>query len=312
MKRTIKTLLAASVVAGTAATAVAYFGLVNVGADDPHLPAVHAFLSMARDRSIEVRSRDIQVPDLQDEALIRAGAGNYNSMCIGCHLAPGTAETELSQSLYPAPPNLTKIGVNGNPAATFWTIKHGIKATGMPAWGKSMGDPYIWGMVAFMQQLPTLDAQQYQTLVASSSGHQHGGGETIMHNHEGQHGGAEAADEDHHAGEMAGMSQHDAAVEDHHAGEAAGASQHDAASEDHHAGEKAEAGHHDSAAQDHHAGEAAGASRHDAAGEDHHAGEMVGMSHHDAEQAADKPAAKSKLAANSHTHADGKEHVHAN
>jgi mono/diheme cytochrome c family protein len=275
MKRTIKTLLAASVVAGAAVTTGAYFGLVNVGADDPHLPAVYAFLSMARDRSIEVRSRGIQVPDLQDEALIRAGAGNYNSMCIGCHLAPGTAETELSQSLYPAPPNLTKIGVDGNPAAAFWTIKHGIKATGMPAWGKSMGDPYIWGMVAFLQQLPTLDAQQYQALVAASSGHQHGGGETDMHNHEGQHGSAEAAGEDHHAGEAAAAS------------------------------------HHASAAQDHHAGEAVGANQHDAASEDQHAGEMAGMKHHDAQQAADKPSPKSKPAANSHTHADGKEHEHA-
>jgi len=235
MKRTMKTLAAASVVAGIAVGTGAYFGLVNVGADDPHLPAVHAFLSMARDRSIEVRSRDIQVPNLEDEALIRAGAGNYNSMCIGCHLAPGTAETELSQSLYPAPPNLTEVGVDGNPASAFWIIKHGIKATGMPAWGKSMGDPYIWGMVAFLQQLPELDAEQYQNLVAASSGHQHGGGETSMHNHEGQHGSAEAAGtghhdataEDHHAGEMAEASHHDAAVEDHHAGEVAGASHHD-------------------------------------------------------------------------------------
>ena len=31
-------------------------------------------------------------------------------------------------------------------------IKHGIKASGMPAWGKSMADDYIWGMVALLQQ----------------------------------------------------------------------------------------------------------------------------------------------------------------
>jgi hypothetical protein len=102
MKRTIKTLVAASVVGSFAIGAVAYMGLVNVGADDPHFPAVHAFLAMARDRSIEVRSKDIEVPNLNDEALIKAGAGNYNSMCIGCHLAPGVAQTELSQALYPA------------------------------------------------------------------------------------------------------------------------------------------------------------------------------------------------------------------
>eukprot|EP01034_Spumella_vulgaris_P044223 gene44224-54972_t len=63
-------------------------------------------------------------PSLSDEALIRAGAGNYNSMCIGCHLAPSVAGTELSKSLYPAPPNLSKLGVDGNPAAAFWIIKH--------------------------------------------------------------------------------------------------------------------------------------------------------------------------------------------
>jgi len=207
MKRTIKTLVAASLVGGAAATAGAYFGLVNVGADDPHLPAVYAFLSMARDRSIEVRSRDIAVPDLDDQALIRAGAGNYDAMCIGCHLAPGVAETELSQALYPAPPDLTKVGVDGHPAAAFWTIKHGIKASGMPAWGKSMGDPYIWGMVAFLQQLPELDARQYRALVAASSGHQHGGGESDLHNHEGQHDGAS---DDHPAGETPGAGHHDA------------------------------------------------------------------------------------------------------
>ncbi|MDM8351159.1 cytochrome c [Pseudomonas sp. sp1636] len=257
MKRTIKTLVAASIVGAAAVTAGAYFGLVNVGADDPHLPAVHAFLNMARERSIEVRSRDIPVPDLEDAALIRAGAGNYNSMCIGCHLAPGVAKTELSQALYPAPPNLTKVSVDGNPAATFWIIKHGIKASGMPAWGKSMGDPYIWGMVAFLQQLPELDAQRYQALVASSSGHQHGGGETEMHNHEGQHGSAEAG-ADQHAGEMAGMSHPDEAAADQHTGDLASVG-------------------------------------------DHHAGEAPGTSHHDA-----KPATKT------HTHADGKEHVHAN
>jgi mono/diheme cytochrome c family protein len=187
MKGPIKTLTAASVVAAIVGGGVVYFGVFNVGADDPHSQPVHSLLSIARDRSIEVRSRDIEVPDLTDEALIRAGAGNYNAMCIGCHLAPGVAQTELSKSLYPAPPNLSSLGVDGNPAAAFWIIKHGIKSTGMPAWGKSMADPYIWGMVAFLQQLPGMDAQGYRALAASSSGHQHGGGETKMHNHEGQH-----------------------------------------------------------------------------------------------------------------------------
>ena len=198
MKRTLKTLAAAGVVAGIIGAGVVYFGVINVGADDPHSEPVYALLSTARDRSIAVRSRDIEVPDLSDETLIRAGAGNYNSMCIGCHLAPGVAGTELSNSLYPAPPNLSKLGVDGNPAAAFWIIKHGIKSTGMPAWGKSMADPYIWGMVAFLQQLPSLDAEQYNALATSSGGHQHGGGESKMHNHEGQHDAQKVVATGHH------------------------------------------------------------------------------------------------------------------
>ncbi|MCX7563678.1 cytochrome c [Xanthomonadaceae bacterium XH05] len=60
-------------------------------------------------------------------------------------------------------------------------IKHGIKASGMPAWGKNMGDEYIWNMAAFLQVLPTLDATAYKELVDSSEGHSHGGGETQGH-----------------------------------------------------------------------------------------------------------------------------------
>ena len=235
MKRTLKTLTAAGVVAAITGAGVVYFGVINVGADEPHSDPVYALLSTARDRSIEVRSRDIKVPDLSEEALIRAGAGNYNSMCIGCHLAPGIAGTELSNSLYPAPPNLSKLGVDGNPAAAFWIIKHGIKSTGMPAWGKSMADPYIWGMVAFLQQLPSLDAEQYKALATSSGGHQHGGGESKMHNHEGQHEGQKGVVAGHHdasaAEEIAEAGDHHGERNSAHAHEAAEAPSQDESTE---------------------------------------------------------------------------------
>jgi hypothetical protein len=93
-------------------------------------------------------------------------------MCVACHLAPGLATSELSVGLYPAPPDLSRETVD--PAEAFWIIKHGIKATGMPAWGKSMADEYIWNLTAFVVKLPDLDQTQYRTLVAESSGHSHG------------------------------------------------------------------------------------------------------------------------------------------
>lgn len=156
-------------------------GIYNIGADDTHSKPVYAVLQTMRERSITARANKLHPPpNLDDPALIRQGAGNYNAMCTGCHLGPGMAATELSKGLYPSPPDLSKADV-GDPSHHFWVIKHGIKASGMPAWGKSMSDEYLWNMVAFLKVLPTLDAAQYQALVDSSGGHSHGGGETMPH-----------------------------------------------------------------------------------------------------------------------------------
>ncbi len=175
------TLIALLVLVLLALGGFVFSGVYNMGADAAHSRPVHALLETLRERSISVRaSRLPPPPDLGDPERIRQGAGNYDSMCTGCHLAPGMAETELSRGLYPAPPAFAK-AAPGNPAHHFWVIKHGIKASGMPAWGMSMEDEYIWGMVAFLQQMPTLDAAAYQALVASSGGHSHGGGETRPH-----------------------------------------------------------------------------------------------------------------------------------
>jgi mono/diheme cytochrome c family protein len=200
---TRKSLLSVGILSGVAIAAVGGFvwsGLYNIGADDQHTKLVYATLETLRERSIQARTRDLVVPDLADAALIRQGAGNYDAMCTGCHLAPGMEATELSRGLYPAPPAFAVAG-KGDAAHHFWVIKHGIKASGMPAWGKSMDDRYVWGLVALVQQLPDLDAAQYRALVASSGGHSHGGGETPAHHHDeamGEHHHDEAMPEHHH------------------------------------------------------------------------------------------------------------------
>ena len=152
-------------------------GIYNVAADASHTSVVYWALETARERSVAVRAADIDVPSLDDPEQVRSGAGNYDSMCKGCHLAPGMAPTEMSEGLYPAPPNLSK-HARVNAAQAFWTIKHGIKATGMPAWGRTMEDQYIWDLVAFLRKLPSLDAQQYSAEVNASGEHSHGREET--------------------------------------------------------------------------------------------------------------------------------------
>ena len=109
-------------------------------------------------------------------------------MCTGCHLAPGVGDNEMRQGLYPQPPNLSQPR-DRSPAQSFWIIKHGLKMSGMPAWGVTHDDEAIWGLVAFLQQLPTMDAADYAALTQDDGEADH---DHDAHEHgEQEHGGAE-------------------------------------------------------------------------------------------------------------------------
>lgn len=145
-----------------------YGGIYNIGADAPHSRLVFGVLQELRERAVASYSRDVNPPaDLNSPQRIAAGAGLYNEMCTGCHLGPGVERSELSQGLYPAAPELAR-GDDLTPAQQFWVIKHGVKLTAMPAWGKTHDDQLIWDMVAFIRQLPGMNAAQYQAAVASA------------------------------------------------------------------------------------------------------------------------------------------------
>ena len=154
-----------------------YAGVFNVAADEPHSKPFYRLMETLRQRSIAVHARDVVVPSLDSPALITSGGEDYNEMCAGCHLQPGIEKSELASAMYPRPPNLGKVK-RDNPAETFWIIKHGVKMSGMPAWGATHDDGRMWAMVAFLQQLPRLTPAQYQILTARSEGdmggHVHG------------------------------------------------------------------------------------------------------------------------------------------
>jgi mono/diheme cytochrome c family protein len=197
--RKIIWLLGLLVLIVTGKAAFIWSGAYNIAADEPHWTMTERVMETVRDRSIAVRASGIVVPDLDDETSIRAGAGNYDAMCTGCHLKPGVERTEQSDGLYPAPPDLARNRIN-DPAAAFWVIKHGVKMSGMPAWGKSMEDEHVWAMVAFLRQLPDMSQDRYVELVEASGGHAHGGADVVPQAHDtgaGHTPAAEAVTEDH-------------------------------------------------------------------------------------------------------------------
>jgi mono/diheme cytochrome c family protein len=165
-----------AIVGAAALTALAIGGVVfvgsgiyNIGADDHHTKIVLAIIEQLRERSIAVRARAIQPPNLEDPSRIGAGAEHYAALCVGCHLAPGVTSSAIRVGLYPHPPNLAQEDTR-DPQRAFWTVKHGIKMSAMPAWGKTLDDAAIWDLVAFLRQMPTMTPETYQQLSKGNSG----------------------------------------------------------------------------------------------------------------------------------------------
>jgi Cytochrome C oxidase, cbb3-type, subunit III len=173
-----KSLLITAVIGLAGGGLFIYSGIYPIGADTPHNRLTYWLLETLRENSIARAASDIQVPEnLNTADRLLAGGADYNDMCSGCHLKPDMQESDFTKGLYPSPPSLTTTadahghehGSDKDEAGIkrqFWIIKHGIKASGMPAWGPTHNDERIWNMVAFLQRLPTLSTDQYQILTA--------------------------------------------------------------------------------------------------------------------------------------------------
>ena len=175
----LRCVLVAVGIAAPGGLAFIYSGIYPMGADVPHNRLTYWALETLRERSVARASENIIVPtDLDSPERLLNGGADYNDMCAGCHLKPGKTQSDFTLGLYPAPPDLTQVhDAHGGDAKAqerrrFWIIKHGIKASGMPAWGPGHDDERIWNMVAFLKRLPELWPEQYQILTARGDNNQ--------------------------------------------------------------------------------------------------------------------------------------------
>lgn len=163
-----------------------YAGSYNVAATSQDSGFMRWLLATTREQSIERRAEDVIPPpesDMTNPQTLRIGFEHYNEMCVVCHGAPGIEPGEARAGLNPKPPLLAKVAKQLSTKEIFWVIKHGIKMTGMPAWGPTHSDDKIWAMVAFVKSLPKLSPAQYKAMQQANMDMEH------KHEH---------ADSDHH------------------------------------------------------------------------------------------------------------------
>ena len=168
--RTLKTILITIVLALLAGIAYVYSGFHDVSATTRHNRFASWGLSMTVDKSVARRAKEVAVPDLDDETLRLTGINDYEAMCVDCHGAPGKDAAAVGEGLNPSPPDLAHSAQELSAAELFWVTKHGIRMTGMPAWGRTHDDKDLWPVVAFMQALPKLDEKAYRSMLAKAEG----------------------------------------------------------------------------------------------------------------------------------------------
>ncbi len=155
-------------------------GIYNMAATEKHWPITEIVIEWMRENSIAAHTKDLPVPVLEGDELLKSGAEHYHAMCTGCHLAPDMQPTELSSGLYPQPPVFHQRPPENDPTQKleyarkyFWVIKNGLKMTGMPAWGLSHDDNEIWATTAFVLKLHGMTPSTYEHFVKPVEGHTH-------------------------------------------------------------------------------------------------------------------------------------------
>ena len=156
-----------------AATWFVYSGTYNIAATQPHTAFTRWLFTTVRDQSIEEYAGQIKVPPLTDSMLIQTGAHHYDSSCAVCHGAPGRKLSEISKGLNPSPPELHtgEIQRKYTDAELYWIVEHGIRMTGMPAFGPTHKQQDLWAIIAFVKQLPELRPEEYESMVKTGAEH---------------------------------------------------------------------------------------------------------------------------------------------
>lgn len=168
---------------GLGAVVLARSGTVNVAATHDYLPGVHWFVTTLSEHSITQHARDavargdISPPAEVSDDMVRTGAAEYREMCVTCHGAPGVEPSAIGKGLTPEPPDLAHTARERTIAEIYWVVAHGLRHTGMPAFGPTHSADDRWAIAAFVERLGEMSADDYRQLAGEAShgdsGHTH-------------------------------------------------------------------------------------------------------------------------------------------
>ncbi len=126
----------------------------NADARPPRIERWAARMSLGATLS---RAPSLSDPLPASDANLLAGLKLYARDCAVCHGGASGTPTSVAKGLYQHPPQLAKDGVEDDPdAVTYWKVYHGIRWTGMPAFGHSLNQTQLWQITLFLKTMDHL------------------------------------------------------------------------------------------------------------------------------------------------------------
>lgn len=110
----------------------------------------------AMDAATERRAPEQKNPIPPTEENLVAGAKLYLDHCAGCHGVPSNPASPFSRSFNPPSPGFFRRAPDMPDNQNFYIIQHGVRWTGMPAWGRILSDEQIWKIATFMSHIEKL------------------------------------------------------------------------------------------------------------------------------------------------------------
>jgi mono/diheme cytochrome c family protein len=134
----------------------ALLGFMPTRANKPPAEMEAHFAMSALDNSVERHAPRVNNPvPPTDENLIE-GLKIYTMNCALCHGGIDRQPSSLQNSFYPPPPKLILNPPDDPEWHVFYVIHNGVRYTGMPAWDKTLSDPDLWKLTAFLTRIDKL------------------------------------------------------------------------------------------------------------------------------------------------------------
>jgi hypothetical protein len=141
-----------------------FSGYYSISGVEPDNGAVTWALTRVRNASIEKHAPSKAAVNVEDAAVIEAGARAFGARgCPTCHGAPGADWAKFSEGLRPDAADLSEVAKSRSAGQIFWVVKNGINMTGMPSFARvGATDDEIWKIAAFVKKLGSVSPEDYK------------------------------------------------------------------------------------------------------------------------------------------------------